>query len=81
MAKKTYYVVQPFENTAKGRSKVLQPFEVPNERSALIRAEAWAKKGGAIAFSRSGDPELGDYDEAIILGKFGDIPREFEIGV
>jgi hypothetical protein len=78
MTKKTYYVVQPFESAAKGRSKVLQPFEVPNERAALIRAEGWAKKGGAIAFSRSGDPECGEFDDAVIIGRFGEIPRDFE---
>lgn len=34
--------------------------------------------GGAIAFSRSGDMEFGDFDEPVILGRFGDVPREFQ---
>lgn len=79
-ARKTYYVVQPFESAPQGRSRVLPPFEVANERMALRRAEAAASKGGAIAFSRSGDPEFGEFEDAVILGRFGEIPREFDGG-
>jgi hypothetical protein len=28
---------------------------------------------GAIAFSRTGDPATGDFREARVLGKFGDV--------
>lgn len=27
-----------------------------------------------IAFSRTGDPDTGDFDEPVILAKFGDVP-------
>ena len=79
MAQQTYYAVQPFENADRGRSKVLQPIVVSNSGEALRRAERLAKeRGGAIAFSRTGDAEWGDFDEPVILGRFGDVPREFE---
>ena len=75
----TYYAVQPFENVPRGKSKVLAPIVVSSSGEAVRRAERVAKeRGGAIAFSRSGDMEFGDFDEPVILGRFGDVPREFE---
>lgn len=75
----TYYGVQPFENAPRGRSKVLAPVAAQSPDEALRRAERLAKeKGGAIAFSRTGDPTFGEFDDPVILGRFGDVPREFE---
>jgi hypothetical protein len=31
---------------------------------------------GAVAFSRSGDPATGDFREATVLRKFGDVPDD-----
>jgi hypothetical protein len=28
---------------------------------------------GAVAFSKTGDPQLGEWDDAIILGRYGDV--------
>lgn len=79
MASTTYYAVQPFENARGGRSKVLQPIVTQSGQEAIRKAERIAKeKGGAIAFSRTGDDDIGDFDEPQILGRFGDVPREFE---
>ncbi len=79
MASMTYYAVQPFENARGGRSKVLQPIVTQSGAEAIRKAERIAKeKGGAIAFSRTGDDDIGDYDEPQILGRYGDVPREFE---
>lgn len=75
----TYYGIQPFENAARGRSKVLPPIVAQSASEALRRAERLAKeRGGAIAFSRTGDPTFGEFEEPVILGRFGDVPREFE---
>jgi hypothetical protein len=30
---------------------------------------------GAVAFSRRGDPNLGEFDDAVILKTFGDVPE------
>lgn len=79
MTSTTYYAVQPFESVRGKKSKVLQPLVANSDKDAIRRAERVAKeKGGAIAFSRTGDDDIGDFDEAIILGRFGDVPREFE---
>jgi hypothetical protein len=32
---------------------------------------------GAVAFSRSGDPNLGEFEDAVILQTFGDVPEDF----
>ena len=43
----------------------------------LIRAEALSpKKVGAVAFSRTGDPATGDFSEATVLRKFGEVPDD-----
>jgi hypothetical protein len=32
---------------------------------------------GAVAFSRSGDPNLGEFEDAVILKAFGEVPEDF----
>lgn len=32
---------------------------------------------GAVAFSRGGSPDLGEFDDAVILKIFGDVPDDF----
>jgi hypothetical protein len=31
---------------------------------------------GAIAFSKTGDPQLGELEDAVILNRHGDVPDE-----
>jgi hypothetical protein len=33
---------------------------------------------GAVAFSRSGDLNLGEFDDAVILKTFGQVPEDFK---
>lgn len=35
-----------------------------------------APERGAIAFSKTGDPQLGEWNDAIILGRYGDVPDD-----
>lgn len=48
----------------------------PSERSAIAQARGAVSKGavGAIAFRRSGDPNIGEYGEAVLICKEGDLP-------
>jgi hypothetical protein len=32
---------------------------------------------GAVAFSRSGDPNIGEFEDAVILKTFGQVPEDF----
>ena len=78
MAITTFYAVQPFEKAAGGRLKVGRPVEAQTKDQCIRRAQALATKGGAIAFARTGDPTTGDFDdEPEILGRYGEVPREF----
>jgi hypothetical protein len=47
--------------------------------AAIMRAEALSRKEGnvgAVAFSRTGDPATGDFGDATIIRKFGDVPDD-----
>jgi hypothetical protein len=55
--------------------------ECPNGAAAIRRAQAMAfnkENAGAVAFSRSGDSNLGEFEDAVILKTFGQVPEDFE---
>jgi hypothetical protein len=50
------------------------------ERSRRAQALASDKANAgavAVAFSRSGDPNLGEFDDAVIPKAFGEVPEDF----
>ena len=54
-----------------------EPIEVRGADRARRQAERVARsKGGAVAFSRTGDPSTGEYEDAVILGRFGEVPED-----
>ena len=76
----TYYVALPFVPTedeiAAGEAQ-----ECPNEGSAIRYAEALSRKPpnvGALAFRRSGDPNLGNFNDATVLRAFGQVPENLD---
>jgi hypothetical protein len=74
-----YYVALPFTPDESGLAPG-QPVECPTEAAAIRRAEAMSRhraNAGAVAFSRRGDPNLGEFDDAAILKAFGDVPEDF----
>lgn len=74
MSKVTYYVVQPYEVSPRGKFRALDAVEAKDPHVARSRAQRLAAKGGAIAFSRTGDSTTGDFDEAVVLAAFGRTP-------
>jgi len=57
-----------------------QPMECPSEGAAIRRAAAMSRHeahAGAVAFSRRGNPELGEFEDAVILKTFGEVPEDF----
>jgi hypothetical protein len=47
-----------------------------------MKAEALSRKPGyvgALAFSRSGDPATGDFGDAEVIRKFGDVPDDLSV--
>jgi len=59
-----------------------QAVECPSESAAIRRAEALSRHAayaGAVAFSRSGDPNRAEIEDAIILKTFGGVPDDFRL--
>ena len=80
MAVETIHIVQAF---IAGRGKALkseQPVVCKTPEEALRRAERLAPlRLGVVAFSATGDAEMGDFDETpTILFKSGRLPPPFE---
>jgi hypothetical protein len=78
MSEVTYYVALPFVAADDGIAAG-EPTECFNPNAAVMRAEALARKEGhvgAVAFSRTGDPATGDFSDATVLRKFGDVPDD-----
>ncbi len=67
MASLTYYVALPFvSDDDTGEPVVEAGQEAPSEHSAISRARSLiGRKAGVIAFRRTGDPSLGDFDDAV----------------
>ncbi len=75
MADVTYYVAMPFLQDDSGLPVAGAAEECQTSATALRRAEMLSRLAGhigAIAFSRSGDPMIGEFRDARLLQKFGD---------
>jgi hypothetical protein len=76
----TYYVALPFVRTEEGVAPG-EAHEMPNEGAAIRRAEAMSRdaaNAGALAFKRSGDPNIGSFADATILKSFGEVPKNLD---
>jgi hypothetical protein len=74
----TYFVALPF-HVADGSVVVGEPIECLSPAVAIERAQGLRKvlgHTGTVAFSRSGDPATGDFREATVLRKFGDVTED-----
>jgi hypothetical protein len=75
----TYYVALPFVASDDGFAAG-EPTECFNPMAVVMRAEALSRKEGhpvgAVAFSRTGDPATGDFSDAKVIEKFGDVPDD-----
>jgi hypothetical protein len=81
MAHITYYVAMGFERDEEGELVAIDPMESQSSSAAIGRARSLAAtKAGAVAFSRTGDPELGEFTDAVILFTAGDVPSELPVG-
>lgn len=82
MAEITYYVALPFLSGDDGPTPG-EAVECGSATAAIKRAEALSKTFGhvgAVAFRRSGDPMLGDFGDATIIGSFGEVSGDlFEL--
>ena len=76
----TYYVALPFGQSDDGIAAG-QAQEMPSEHAAIRRAEAMSRNPeniGALAFKRTGAPNLGNFGEAMVLKTFGQVPENLD---
>jgi hypothetical protein len=56
-----------------------EAIECRNAGAAILKAEILARiqgNVGAIAFSRTADPDVGKFEDAVVLKKFGEVPSD-----
>lgn len=74
----TYYVALPFVMADDGLAPG-EAVECLSAKAAVMRAEALSRKpgcAGAVAFSRTGDPSSGDFGDAKVIRRFGEVPDD-----
>jgi hypothetical protein len=75
-----YYVALPFTYVREGGLAPGVAIECPNALAAMRRAEAMfcnKANAGAVAFSRQGNPDIGEFEDAVVLKTFGQVPDDF----
>ncbi|MGA7811057.1 hypothetical protein [Bradyrhizobium sp.] len=80
MARETSYFVQSFNAGRGGHLKADAPIACKSATRALQTAERLAlSKSSVVAFSSTGDPEMGDYDEEPqVIFRKGQLPSAFD---
>jgi hypothetical protein len=78
MTPMTYYVALGFKRSEEEGGEIVacDPKEARSAEQAIRMADSLTGKDGhcgAIAFSRSGDPALGDFEDAVILKTVGEV--------
>ena len=79
MADVTYYVALPFLQDDAGSPVAGAAEECQSSTAALRRAETMLRMAGsigAVAFSRTGDPMIGEFGDAKLLRTFGNVPDD-----
>ena len=79
MARETIYFVQAYTQGKRARLKADAPIRCKSQEAARRSAERLAQtKAGVVAFSTSGDSDLGEYDdEPVIFFRTGSLPAQF----
>jgi hypothetical protein len=78
MSEVTYYLALPFVAAEDGIAPG-EALECFNPSAAVMRAETLSRKPGhvgAVAFSQTGDPATGDFGDATVIRKFGEVPDD-----
>lgn len=79
MADVTYYVAMPFFQDDNGSPVTGNAEECQSSTTALRRAEILSRGAGhvgAVAFSRTGDPMIGEFSDAKLLKTYGNVPDD-----
>ena len=70
----TYHAIVLFDRDEEGELKPGEGREVPSSHAAVQGARSSVTgHAGAVAFSRTGDPATGEFEDAVILAQFGEV--------
>jgi len=75
-----YYAALPFVRLENGGLVPGEAVECPHSSAVIRRADAMVHNeanAGAVALARIYGPDPHDFEEAMILKTFGDVPEEF----
>jgi hypothetical protein len=80
VARQTEYFVQAFDAGKGGHLKPGSPIACKSASGALRTAERLAlSKFAVVAYSSTGDPEMGDYDDQpMVFFRKGQLPAAFD---
>jgi hypothetical protein len=71
----TYYVALPFVQTDDGELVAGEAKEFQTAGAAVREAQRMSiVAAGAVAFSRTGDPADGEFEDAVVIHRFGEVP-------
>jgi hypothetical protein len=77
MTQRTYHVALAFDADSDGELHAIDAAQTPTPHLAISRAKRLATRAkGAVAFSRTGDPDLGEYSDATVLMAIGELPAD-----
>ena len=75
MAAVTYFVAMPFDRGDDGELVAGEAQERQSAGAAESAARRMAEtSAGAVAFSRTGDPSTGEFEDAVVLREYGEVP-------
>jgi hypothetical protein len=70
----TYFVAVQFDRNKMGELKPGEPKEFQSAAAAEKAARSMAiGHAGVVAFSRAGDPSIGEFQDAVVLVQFGEV--------
>jgi hypothetical protein len=72
----THFVVQGYRKAKRGGLQADEP-RIARDKEHCVRlaAQVASSRHAVIAFSRTGDPDTGDFDDPVILARHGDLPE------
>jgi hypothetical protein len=76
-----YYTALPFVRLKNGGLAPGDAVECPHSSAVIRRADAMSRSeanAGAVAFALIDSPDFGDFENAVILKTFGDVPDDFD---
>lgn len=76
----TYFVVQAYK-AVKGKGKISADEPIPardHDHARRMFERFKQTRAGVVAFSRTGDPATGEFEDAVIIARHGVLPAEVD---